>query len=73
MSHENMRRVESVLGDELKEGEAAMTPSARLQCEGSEGDARLAVEAGVAWKSELDTLAMVMAVQAWDAGLALRE
>lgn len=51
----------------LKEGGAAMTAYARLQFEDLRDDQREAIEAALLRYCELDTLAMVMAVQAWRA------
>lgn len=51
----------------LKEGGAAMTAYARLQFEDLRAEQRRAIEAALLRYCELDTLAMVMAVQAWRA------
>ena len=52
---------------DLKDGGAAMSAYARLQFEAVDSLRRKAVEAALLRYCELDTLAMVMAVQAWTA------
>ena len=54
---------------ELREGGAAMAAYARLQFEDLSAVQRRAIEAALRRYCELDTLAMVMAVQAWSAWL----
>jgi hypothetical protein len=55
--------------DDLREGGAAMTAYARLQFEDVSDDVRERVQRALLKYCELDTLAMVMAVQAWEARL----
>ena len=55
------------LGDDLQDGGAAMTAYARLQYQALPDTERAAIEAALLRYCELDTLAMVMAVQAWQA------
>lgn len=52
------------LSEELREGGAAMAAYARLQFEDMPSAQRRAIEAALLRYCELDTLAMVMAVQA---------
>ena len=54
------------LSDELKEGGAAMAAYARLQFEDLPDARRASIESALLRYCELDTLAMVMAIQAWD-------
>jgi len=54
-----------VASEELREGGAAMAAYVRLQAENLPENARSAIKAGLLRYCELDTLAMVMAVQAW--------
>lgn len=54
-----------VVSEELREGGAAMAAYVRLQAEDLPEAARRAIKAGLLRYCELDTLAMVMAVQAW--------
>lgn len=53
------------LPERLREGGAAMAAYARLQAEDLAPAARAAIERGLLRYCELDTLAMVMVVQAW--------
>jgi len=53
------------LGSNLREGGAAMAAYARLQFEDLSSRQRQAIESALLRYCELDTLAMVMAVQAW--------
>jgi hypothetical protein len=53
------------LSPELQDGGAAMVAYARLQFEALDPRARQAIESALLRYCELDTLAMVMAVQAW--------
>ena len=52
-------------GDELADGGAALTAYARLQFEEMSGYERAEIEAALLKYCELDTLAMVMIVEAW--------
>lgn len=54
------------LSEELKEGGAAMAAYARLQFEDLSDTRRASIESALLRYCELDTLAMVMAIQAWD-------
>ncbi|MBD9395352.1 DUF2779 domain-containing protein [Acidovorax sp. ACV01] len=54
------------LSEELKEGGAAMAAYARLQFEDLPDARRANLESALLRYCELDTLAMVMAIQAWD-------
>jgi hypothetical protein len=54
------------LSAELKEGGAAMAAYARLQFEDLSDARRSSIESALLRYCELDTLAMVMAIQAWD-------
>ena len=54
------------LSEELKEGGAAMAAYARLQFEDLPDARRANIESALLRYCELDTLAMVMAIQAWD-------
>lgn len=56
---------EEGLADELREGGAAMAAYARLQFEDLPMAQRTAIKSALLRYCELDTLAMVMAVQAW--------
>ncbi len=62
---EELRTVEVGLAEELREGGAAMAAYARLQFEDLSQETRRAIESALMRYCELDTLAMVMAVQAW--------
>lgn len=55
---------------ELAEGGAAMTAYAKLQFETLQPDARAAIEIALKRYCELDTLAIVMIVQAWQGWLS---
>lgn len=57
--------VDEALASELQNGGAAMAAYARLQFEDLEPAARAAIEKALLRYCELDTLPMVMAVQAW--------
>lgn len=57
--------LEEGLSEELREGGAAMAAYARLQFEDMPEAQRSAIKAALLRYCELDTLAMVMAVQAW--------
>lgn len=59
-----------VVSEELREGGAAMAAYVRLQAENLPGKAGNAIKAGLLRYCELDTLAMVMVVQAWQAWCA---
>ena len=52
-------------GDELADGGAALTAYARLQFEEMSDYERAEIEAALLKYCELDTLAMVMIVEAW--------
>ena len=65
ISAEELAEIDAGFGDELKEGGAAMAAYARLQFESLDMREREAIEAALLRYCELDTLAMVMAVQAW--------
>jgi len=65
MSRDEMNAVAHSLPPELQEGGAAMSAYARLQFEQLEPAHRSAIERALLRYCELDTLAMVMAVQAW--------
>jgi hypothetical protein len=56
---------EARLAEELREGGAAMAAYGRLQFENLPADKRVAIKSALFRYCELDTLAMVMAVQAW--------
>jgi hypothetical protein len=56
---------EEGLAEELREGGAAMAAYGRLQFEDLPADKRVAIKSALFRYCELDTLAMVMAVQAW--------
>ena len=64
-TREEVDALEEGLPEELREGGAAMAAYARLQAEDLEDDARASIKAGLLRYCELDSLAMVMAVQAW--------
>ncbi len=59
--------IDSEMAGELREGGAAMVAYARLQFEDLPESRRQAIKSALLRYCELDTLAMVMAVQAWDA------
>jgi hypothetical protein len=60
-----LQAVEEGLSEELREGGAAMAAYARLQFEDMTHARRQAIENALLRYCELDTLAMVMALQAW--------
>ena len=64
-TQEEVDALEEGLPEELREGGAAMAAYVRLQAEDLGDDARAPIKAGLLRYCELDTLAMVMAVQAW--------
>lgn len=68
---EELAVIEGELDGELREGGAAMMAYARLQFENLSEPRREAIKNALLRYCELDTLAMVMAVQAWDAMAAL--
>ncbi len=59
--------IDTELVGELREGGAAMVAYARLQFEDLPESRRQAIKSALLRYCELDTLAMVMAIQAWDA------
>ena len=65
LSREEQERLESSIASEMREGGAAMTAYARLQFEEIGADERKAICAALLKYCELDTLAMVIAVQAF--------
>jgi len=65
LSQEEVDALEEDAADELREGGAAMAAYARLQFEELPSMQRQAIEKALLRYCELDTLAMVMAVQAW--------
>jgi hypothetical protein len=67
LSRAEQDAIDSGLAPELQEGGAAMAAYARLQFEELQPAQRQAMEAALLRYCELDTLAMVMAVQAWAA------
>jgi hypothetical protein len=64
---EELAALDESLPEELREGGAAMVAYARLQSEALPDSARNAIEQGLRRYCELDTLAMMMVVQAWRA------
>ncbi len=62
---EEVEALEEGLSEELREGGAAMAAYARLQFEDMPDAQRSAIKAALLRYCELDTLAMVMAAQAW--------
>lgn len=66
LSREKQEEMEEGLPAALREGGAAMAAYASLQSETLSAGARAAMESALLRYCELDTLAMVMAVQAWD-------
>jgi hypothetical protein len=62
---QEIQALESGLAGELQDGGAAMAAYARLQFETLSPTRRQAIESALLRYCELDTLAMVMAVQAW--------
>lgn len=67
-----MAAIESDANEVLREGGAAMSAYARLQFEHLPVEERTAMESALLRYCELDTLAMVMAVQAWRGWLESR-
>lgn len=67
LSRNEQDAYEAGLAPELQEGGAAMAAYARLQFEDLDANQRQAIEAALLRYCELDTLAMVMVVQAWKA------
>ncbi|MDM0108484.1 DUF2779 domain-containing protein [Variovorax sp. J22R24] len=65
--------LEDSSGAELRSGGSAMAAYARLQFEDLDPRERQSIEAALLRYCELDTLAMVMAVQAWQAWVARAE
>lgn len=65
LSPEELANLDAGFGEELKEGGAAMAAYARLQFETLDPRERDAIQNALLRYCELDTLAMVMAVQAW--------
>ena len=65
LSPEQLANLDASFGEELKEGGAAMAAYARLQFETLAPRERDAIQNALLRYCELDTLAMVMAVQAW--------
>ncbi len=65
LSQEEVDALEEDAADELREGGAAMAAYARLQFEELPSMQRQAMEKALLRYCELDTLAMVMATQAW--------
>lgn len=65
VSRQETEAAEEGLSDELREGGAAMAAYGRLQFEDMPQARRQAIESALLRYCELDTLAMVMAVQAW--------
>ena len=64
-SPEELAALDESLPEDLREGGAAMAAYARLQSEDLPEPARNAMQQGLLRYCELDTLAMVMVVQAW--------
>lgn len=67
LSRDEQALLDAGVGPALQEGGAAMAAYARLQFEALDARERGAIEAALLRYCELDTLAMVMAVQAWQA------
>lgn len=70
VTREEQERIEGGLAAELQDGGAAMAAYAKLQFEDLPDAQRRSIEAALLRYCELDTLAMVMAVQAWTAAVA---
>ena len=70
VSREEQQALDAAVAPELQDGGAAMAAYARLQFEDMDVRQRQSIEQALLRYCELDTLAMVMAVQAWlaDAG-----
>ena len=65
VSRDEQARLELAFPDDLQEGGTAMAAYVRLQDPALPAGERSAIEAALLRYCELDTLAMVMAVQAW--------
>jgi hypothetical protein len=65
VSREEQDALDAVIAPELQDGGAAMAAYARLQFEALDPVARAGIEEALLRYCELDTLAMVMAAQAW--------
>jgi hypothetical protein len=70
VSREEQDTLDAAVAPELQDGGAAMAAYARLQFEDMEPGQRRGIEQALLRYCELDTLAMVMAVQAWVDGPA---
>jgi hypothetical protein len=66
-ARDEVAAIDSGLASQLQEGGAAMAAYARLQFEAIAPKERQAIQQALLRYCELDTLAMVMAVQAWTA------
>lgn len=66
VSRDEIDAADEGLSEELREGGAAMAAYARLQFEDLSDARRASIESALLRYCELDTLAMVMAIQAWD-------
>lgn len=66
VARDEINAADEGLSEELKEGGAAMAAYARLQFEDLPDARRASIENALLRYCELDTLAMVMAIQAWD-------
>lgn len=73
VSEQEIEAIEIGLSEELREGGAAMAAYGRLQFEDLPAARREAICAALLRYCELDTLAMVMAVQAWTAWMQEKE
>jgi hypothetical protein len=67
VSREEQQSLDAAVAPELQDGGAAMAAYARLQFENMDVGQRQSIEQALLRYCELDTLAMVMAVQAWQA------
>jgi hypothetical protein len=65
VSRQEQAKFDAAIAPELQDGGAAMAAYARLQFEDLETAARAGIERALLRYCELDTLAMVMALQAW--------
>jgi hypothetical protein len=72
LSARDQAALDAGVAPELAEGGAAMAAYARLQFEALEPEQRAAIEMALKRYCELDTLAMVMVVQAWQGWLSER-
>lgn len=70
VSREEQDTLNAAVAPELQDGGAAMAAYARLQFEDLDPGARARIETALLRYCELDTLAMVMALQAWTSGLS---